>query len=347
MKQWRWRAALSIFLLGAALVTSSAFAQARRYPAVPTNPGHPVPGVQARALRTPQAPDLTQADYSFLTIDPEGVPHCWLDVHALNDARMAVVEWTDDCVNMILHSWLWNGGRWTSLDWVDKNCPDTGTQFESLNDRGIAFGTYWSASCNYEPASGVNVRTGQSFALPNPLGFQFSQGTSMSENGLAVGWAWNSMSEPAEHWMWDGVQYHFPTYPPDWDVTPWGGPLLINNAGQIAGFYIDKATGVAHGFFQDGANTTIIDAPGASGGTFVNGLTKDGTVLLIGGYDQGSPDYPARSFTWKHGVFKPLPNVPFPDSTWTTVTGINMRGDLSGLWIDGNGGWNAFIALRK
>jgi len=335
-----------LFLLVALLATAPmCFAQPRgiSYPNIPIT-------ADPKPLFLTHAPDVAQADYTFMRIDPPGGTHCYVDAHAINNARMVVVVWTDDCVSYTTHAWLWNSGKWTSLDWVDRKCPDTGTQFESLTNNGIAFGLYWSISCNYQPAAGLDAKSGRWFVLPNPHGFKFNAGISLSENGRATGSASNSIYyETLTHWIWDGSRYFFPTFPADWDVSAfWAGPEFINNAGQIGGQFVDKAKGLMRGYFQDGSRTTTFDAPGnPTGGTFVNGLTNAGDVLLIGNYDQTSPYYPARSFLWRHGLFTPLPNVPFPEAAWTAVFGVNERGDLTGRWGDAYGGWHVFVAYRN
>lgn len=342
-----------IVLFGIVAAASSATAQVRRYPTIPPNPGHVIPGAQARTLRTLQAPDLTQATYSFLTIDPQGQGHAYADAHGLNDARQVVVDWCDTADCNVSHASLWDDGKWTTLDYVDSNCPDAGTYFTSLDNQGVAFGTYWSISCNYEPAAGIDVKTGRWFALPDMKDFPFNQGISMSNNGLAAGVAWSGAAwitvNVIQHWIWDGRKYLFPTFPPDWDVSGfWAGPLFINDRRQIAGQYVDSKSGRMRGYFQDGSKVTIFDAPGdPSGGTYVNGMTDSGDLLLIGIYDENSPYYPFHSFSWRRGVFTALPNVPFPDTTGTFVFGLNNRGDISGRWVDSSGLDHAFVAYRK
>jgi hypothetical protein len=51
-----------------------------------------------------------------------------------------------------------------------------GTYFFSLNDRDIAFGSYWSYSCNYQLAAGLHVKNGKWFVLPDVKDFPANQG---------------------------------------------------------------------------------------------------------------------------------------------------------------------------
>jgi len=172
----------------------------------------------------------------------------------------------------------------------------------------------------------------------------------MSNTGLAVGAASDTpLWTTATHWIWDGKKYQFPTFPAGWDVSgEWAGPLFINDWGEIAGQYVDVQSGLMRGYLQSRGRVTTFDAPGnPTGGTYVNGMTNTGTVLLVGLYDESSPYYPQHCFSMVGGVFTALPNVPFADAASTYVWGLNDRGDISGVWIDTGGLWHAFVAFRK
>jgi hypothetical protein len=335
--------AVALVLFAAGSIT----AQIKRYPTHPANPDRVIVGAQA------QTPDPGQANYTFVKIDPDGMGHCYMDAHALNEAGQVVVVWSDpdypDC--NVWHASLWDHGKWTSLDFVDPEFPDMTTYLTSLNERGIAFGTYWSYLPNFtsEPAAGINVKTGKWFVLPDIPGYPWNQGLSMSNNGLAVGGAVSEDGTQTKHWIWDGKAYIFPTFPAHWDVSAfWAGPEFINDSGEIAGQYVDSGSGRSRGYFQKGWHVTTFDAPGASGGTYVNDITNAGNVLLNGAYDKSSPYYPAHNFSWRQGVFTSLPNVPFPEAVLPTyVYGLNDRGDFSGRWYDGSGLEHAFVAYRN
>lgn len=298
-----------------------------------------------------KAPPARQVEYEFHVIDPEGHGEAYIDAHGINNARQVVVDWSPD--GAALHAALWQGGQWTPLDYVDPNHTDTGTYLTSLNERGQAFGVFWTGSIDgmivdYQPAAFIDVSKGTWTCLPEIPDFPYSQGVSMNNAGRAVGWAGNDAGETV-NWIWSGSKYLFPTYPEGWDVSGfWAGAEFINDAGQIGGQYVDVATGRTCGFFQDGSRLTSFEAPGNPDGTYVNGITDSGDVLLLGAYsDPASPYYPSRCFLWRTGVFTALPNVPFPNAAWTSVFGINERGDICGPWQDTDGLWHAFVAFRK
>jgi hypothetical protein len=335
-------------LIAAGLVlfaAGSLSAQMKRYPTMLANSDREIHGTQA------QTSDRDEVNYRFLTIDPEGRGHCYIDAHSLNDAGQVVVDWTDNCnAYSNMHAARWDAGLWTSLDYVDQSCPDMATYLTSYNDRGIAFGTYYSVSCNYEPAAGIDVKTDKWFVLPYVKGFPINQGFCMSNNGLAVGQASTDLTYSVnQSWIWDGSKYSFPTYPANWDVSAlYAGPFMINDLGRIVGYYVDNTSGVTHGFLQEGQQLTTIDAPGDPFFTALDKITDSGNVLVLGFYsDEDSPYYPAHNWIWRAGDFTSLPNVPFAGAVWTYVWGLNERGDLSGEWLDSNGLEHAFVALRK
>jgi hypothetical protein len=214
-------------------------------------------------------------------------------------------------------------------------------------ERGIAFGAYWG-DCAHQPASGVFVKNGKWLFLPDIPGFPYNQGFSMSNNGVAVGTASDADFAVFKHWLWIGNKYSFFAFPDNWDVNDWwAGPLFINDSGRIAGQYWDSAVGGRRrAYVLDGAILTVFDAPGNPIRTGVNGINNAGDVLVIGRYVENETSYPA-SFIWRKGVFTPLPNVPFKDAVETYVYGLNDRGDISGIWVDGGNLTHPFVAFRK
>jgi uncharacterized membrane protein len=335
-----------VILLSIALVTTSGFAQGRRYPAPETRGAGQ--NIQPRSMPIAQAAHREQAKYTFVELDPlgQGLGYCYADAHAINNAGQVVVDWSDPADCNVLHASIWDKGHWKSLDAVDPNCPNLATYLTSLNDRGIAFGTYWG-NCSYEPAGGVFVKSGKWFLMPDIPDFPYNQGFSMGNNGLAVGTTSDANFAVFKHWLWTGNEYRFFTFPPNWDVNDWwAGPLFINNSGRIAGQFWDNAAGGRRrAYVQDGRKRIVFDAPGNPVRTGVNGINNAGDVLVIGRYDENGRSYPAN-FIWRKGVFTPLPNVPFKDAVETYVYGLNDGGDISGIWIDSSDLTHTFVAFR-
>jgi probable HAF family extracellular repeat protein len=64
-------------------------------------------------------------------------------------------------------------------------------------------------------------------------------------------------------WTWDRGAYSFFTDPEADPAQGGTSPEAINNAGQVAGYFLD-ASGVPHGFLKNGDSFTTIDPPAAS-----------------------------------------------------------------------------------
>jgi len=342
-------------ILGVVLAAVSASAQAKRWQlAPPLNGGmaasQPVAADSKLATSAPKKLNPEQSRYTWLELDPLGTGkgYCYADAHAINDFDQVVVDWSDPSDCNILHASLWDKGNWKLLDYaVDPNCAEPASYLTSINIWGFAFGTYWSG-CPYEPAGGVNVKSTHWTLLPDIPGYPYNQGFSMNDFGVAVGVDANLDMTVFQHWIWDGHKYIFLSFPSDWDVnTWWAGPLFINDWGQIAGEYFDKTQKRERGYLQEGAKITAFDAPGNPDGTYVNGMTNTGYLLLIGSFsDPNSPYYPNTSFLYKQGKFTALPNPPVQNPVWVTVFGVNDRGDLVGRWLDTNNNMHTYFALR-
>lgn len=292
-----------------------------------------------------------QSQYEWLELDPvgTGAGYCYADAHALNDSDQVVVNWSDPNDCNILHASLWDKGKWKLLDYaVNPNCAEPGTYLTSITNWGFAFGSYGS-DCHYAPAGGVNVSNLHWYFLPDRAGRPYNQGFDMSDNGLAVGVFSNLGRTNFQHWVWDGHQYIYPSFPKNWDVnTNWAGPLFVNIWGQIAGEYFDKDLGYERGYLQEGSKITVLDVPGdPDGGTFANAINNDGYVVLCGLYDAGSPYYPSASFVYRQGKFTQLPTPPFDGMTLWFIFNVNDRGDMIGRYWDSESNIHTFIAIRR
>jgi hypothetical protein len=348
-----------LVVLGAALVATSANAQARRWQLAPPQNGGMAAWHQLATNGQKQV-DEKRSQYTWVELDPlhTGAGYCYADAHAINNSDQVIVDWSDpnDPTCYTWHASLWEKGKWTLVDYpFDPSCGEQQTYLTSITDWGFAFGTWWSL-CDYyyEPAAGIDVKSKRWSSLPDIPGF-YNQGISMSDNGLAAGFAWNADNTVFKHWVWDGSKYIFPTFKHNWDVnTWWAGPLFINNRGQIAGEYFDTTLNRERGYLQEGSNITSFDAPNAPDGTkptgtWVNGMNNDGFLLLVGEYDNpNSPYYPDTSFLFKAGKFTALPNPPgtYGVMSYPAVFGVNERGDMVGRWWDTNNQAHTYIAFK-
>ena len=114
----------------------------------------------------------------------------------------------------------------------------------------------------------------------------------------------------------------------------------INNAGAIAGDYVDSA-GVQHAMVLAGKKLTSFaykncTAVTGTGGPAGFGINKSGEVA---GWCTNSNGI-FIGWTW---TAKGFVDVNFPKGTGTEVTGVNDKGDLTGLYFDSAGLQHGFV----
>jgi hypothetical protein len=109
----------------------------------------------------------------------------------------------------------------------------------------------------------------------------------------------------------------------------------INNAGEIAGFYVDAA-GTTHGFIDNGGTFTTVDEPGA---TFTQLLGLNGNGQAVGDFISGGVMH-GLLFNVAADSFQTLDD---PNGT-TTLNGINDNGSIVGFFTDTNGNTNGLLA---
>src|SRR5580698_2510584 len=153
------------------------------------------------------------------------------------------------------------------------------------------------------------------------------------------------------------------------------GAFGLNNAGDVAGTYLDTS-GSIHGFQYVKGTYTTIDFPGA-GLTQVDSINEAGEIAGLyyepgSGFGQGFylvggtyttidmpgaiDTYPAgindvgqivgqyidsarnyHGFLWRRGTFT---TIDYPGATWSALFGINDQGEIVGEYGDGDGAVN-------
>jgi hypothetical protein len=111
----------------------------------------------------------------------------------------------------------------------------------------------------------------------------------------------------------------------------------INNAGQLAGFYVD-ANNVTHGFLDNGGVFTTYDAPGATA-TMLLGLNNEGEAVGVETTASGLSEgliLNIASDTWS------VVNDPNGIGT-TTLNGINDQGQIVGFYVDAAGNTDGLL----
>ncbi len=129
-------------------------------------------------------------------------------------------------------------------------------------------------------------------------------------------------------------------------ITPGGGTIVgaYGAPGTCPGCpYIQ---GRWHGFVWTGENLTTIDIPGSTY-THVTRISPNGDVVgeYVEDVSSGDPVndmYPVHGFVLSAGTFK---TIEFPD-VWSSVYGINARGDIAGWYGTFAEGIHAFVLIN-
>ncbi len=108
----------------------------------------------------------------------------------------------------------------------------------------------------------------------------------------------------------------------------------VNNAGVIAGDYLDSA-GNQHGMILDGKKVTTFEAP--AGGSLIAGYGINNSNVVAGWYTDSNGIF--QGFTYDNGTMTP---IFFPKSTGTQANGINDNGWVVGDYFDTNGVTHGF-----
>jgi hypothetical protein len=185
--------------------------------------------------------------------------------------------------------------------------------------------------------------TGRWTLLPPVAGKPFNFCMKINDFGIAVGQAcegtyWSQGN--CISWIWNGKAYSFIPVPPGQPLQ-YTGPIAINDWGQMVGQAVDQ-DGHVHPYFQEGSKITFIDYPGALD-TYINDINNLGDVIVDASFGPN-----VQNYIWRKGVFTPIPSYSDGVQTFQTMShGLNDRGDYSGGWVDANGGYHPFVAIRK
>ena len=124
--------------------------------------------------------------------------------------------------------------------------------------------------------------------------------------------------------------------------------MAINAEDVIAGYYVDT-TARFHGFLLDRGSFTTVDPPGSIKTGTDGGVLKVNPEGDVAGNYTASGDVPApcgcsgHGFVFRNGTFS---SFDFPGAVFTANQGINPRGDVVGVYIDGQGRRHGFLAPR-
>ena len=219
-----------------------------------------------------------------------------------------------------------------------------GVDFAAINDASDVLGYYWDAkelSHGFVYSNGGYTDLTDSSAITlqiDPPGLYGTDVLAINDAGVVVGYYTNAYG--ANH----GFIYSNGTYSnlgdPSASIDTLAGgfedtyPLAINNAGQVAGYYIDSNTDSDRGFiFSNGTYTTLNDPLAGQGyeqGTRAVAINNFGVV--VGDYVDASDN--EHGFIYSNGTYTTLND---PLAATSSVQSINDAGVVIGTFTNGRG----------
>jgi len=276
-------------------------------------------------------PGLTQAQYSFTTID---VPNA--TATAVNANSPNAIAGQFDGADGNTHGFVLNNGSFATID-----VPGAGlTIINGINAPGQLVGTYVAGGMVHS-----FFDNNGSFTTLDPPGSTRTQGGSINAKGLVVGtyrgiFQTGDTTQTRHGFFWSNGT--FTTF-----NVPGNDPVLgtvamgINDVGAVVGDYVDAKDGKRKGFLRSSnGGFATIDVPGADL-TIGEGINNPGTI--VGVYVANGN---LHGFVLNNGVFM---TVDVPDSSGnaqqTEINSINAKGEIVGFYLDSNGVQHGFLGV--
>jgi hypothetical protein len=241
------------------------------------------------------------------------------------------------------HGFLLSAGEYTRID-----APGAiRTNALAINARGDIVGRYDIGTV----AHGYLLRDGVFTTVDFPGAAGFSVLTDIDPAGRMVGRYRGSDGKFHGFLLADGIFTtidHFdPSGNPDMGTQGIQG-MAINPSGTIAGYYQDLS-GTFHAFLLDQNLYTTIDPPDAKATGGPGGVLKIAPNGTVAGSYTGVDDLPApcgcagHGFIYWKGTFT---SFDVPGAQTTSITGVNPRGDIVGIYTDQLNRRHGFLAPR-
>ena len=193
----------------------------------------------------------------------------------------------------------------------------SGTQLSRRNDQGVSIGTYWDTTSAHHK-HGIVVYQSNSATVNYP-GATDTYATGINKWGSIVGFYLDSSKNYQGYELKNGkyTRIHYPG-----SLSTMAGS--INDNGVIVGSYNNAgSTGHEHGFIlKNGVYKTLDNPKGVGGGTYLGDINASGTI--VGVY---FPNENPQGLIYINGPFK---DIQAPNSSSTTVAGINGSGYVTG-----------------
>jgi hypothetical protein len=172
----------------------------------------------------------------------------------INDSGKIVGQFTDGSTDTT-PGFFRNGGAFTILNPI---VIATVTNAQGVNNNGLVTGFY-SADGVHQHGFLYNSVTSAFTLLPDPViaNLVLTQFLGINDNGLAVGYY--QLPDGSQHGFLFNTTTQTYSFLDDPNAAISGLSITqitaINNAGEIAGFYVDATTGIQRGFFATPATT--------------------------------------------------------------------------------------------
>jgi probable HAF family extracellular repeat protein len=271
-------------------------------------------------------PGLTQAQYSFTTID---VPNSTATAVNGNSPNAIAGQFDDSDGNT--HGFVLNNGSFATID-----VPGAGlTIINGINAPGQLVGTYVAGGMVHS-----FFDNNGSFITLDPPGAARTQGGSINAKGQVVG-TYRDRTQARHGFFWRNGT--FTTF-----NVPGNDPVLgtvamgINDVGAVVGNYVDAKDGKRKGFLRtSNGSFATIDVPGAAI-TIGEGINNPGTI--VGVYVTNGNNL--HGFVLNNGAFM---TVDVPDQSGnaqqTEINSINAKGEIVGYYLDSSGVQHGFLGV--
>jgi len=301
--------------------------------------------------------DVAAPSYHFRTLDNQADP-TFNQLLGINQDGLIAGYFGSGAAGHPNKGYLLRAGH-GQQNYLNENWPESAqTQVTGLNDRGVTVG-FWSSTNNGAPADDnrafVSVRgyfIDGDFPTDTPAKPPIDQLLGVNDHNVAVGF-YNDVNNNTHAYTFDIRRNQFN------EVTPSGitGPTAaaINNRGDIAGFGTvtagagagaGKAQTVGYLLRRDG-RVTVLSVPGASS-TQALGINDNDEV--VGDYMDAAGN--THGFTWtpRGGFQTPVddpnaaPATASPNTSSSTINGVNDQGKLVGFYNTADGNTHGFLA---
>jgi hypothetical protein len=294
------------------------------------------------------------SNYHFRTID-NGADPTFNQLLGINQNGLIAGYFGSGAMDHPNKGYLLRAGH-GQQNFMNENWPESAqTQVTGLNDRGVTVG-FWSSTNNPPPMNDnrafVSARgyfIDGDFPTDNPAKPAADQLLGVNDHNVAVGF-YTDGDGNTHAYTFDIRHNRFNEVMPSGITNPTGA--AINNNGDIAGFGTQSsATGanpptVGYLLRRDG-RVTVLSVPGSSS-TQALGINDRDEVVGLYTDAQGN----THGYTWTpRGGFQTLvddpnavPATASPNTSSSTINGVNDQGKLVGFYNDADGNTHGFLA---